>query len=115
MQKFAAHYISKFIQKELKFMCSNQLKSMLRDHSKLALANFSWDSILLELEKRCPLLFTVLRNCIPISSNHLLCVIFSILLKGCNSHVNLMQFIVSILMYTGHTGKLVIKLCYDHV
>lgn len=107
MQKVATTQISKLIAKEIQKMCSDTLSSILREHSETALRFFSWETIILEIEKHAPLLFTILKGCLSTTPKPMpiLCVIVSILLKCRNPKLCMVQSMISIILFAGHASK----------
>lgn len=115
----AAEKIGVEIKKEIKLLCSNKLSSIIRENSKTALEFFSWETIVLELQKTAPLLVIILKHClstVPTEKlNHILCVCACILVRSRNSKMNMLQSVISILLYAGHAGKMVSSILFLHV
>lgn len=84
--------------------------SILRMKTKQSMERFTWDRVWLEISTHCPTLTSILQECLPpqVVKNDgalaPLCVCASILLKLRNSHVNLVQGIISILLKSGHAN-----------
>jgi len=78
---------------------------MLQDHLASNLKSFTWDVLLLELYASAPLLMSVLLGCTctkrPRKSG--MCVV--LLLKNCRNKMSLVQKLVSLILYIGHSGK----------
>ena len=117
----AAEKIGVAMKKEIKLLCSNQLSSIIRENSKTALQFFSWETIVLELLNVAPLLVIMLKHylsTVPTERlNHILCVCACILVRSRNNKMNMLQSVISILLFAGHAGKMVssILFCYMHV
>ena len=79
--------------------------------SKNSLEKFTWDRIWSEVETCCPLLASFIKGCLPpkLQDNSCslpsLCVCASIILKMQNSHINLVQGLLSLLLKSGHASK----------
>ena len=103
--------LSSEARKEIKFVTSHKHDSILRMKTKDSNERFSWDRVWSEIESYCPLLVSFLKGCLPPrlqnnnSSIPSLCVCASIVLKMQNSHVNLVQGIISVLLKSGHANK----------
>ena len=77
-----------------------------------SVAMFDWESLYAELSKRAPVLFSMLeavlrRNAMEGQSRSkaVLCTAASILLHHRNEKLSLIQRIVSMILYTGHSAK----------
>ncbi len=113
----------KQIQKEMMIMCKQGEPSILRDSSKKALQSFQWDTLMGELKAKAPTLLKLLQGCIRTKRRRAsakgrsyaadekavigLCA--AILLRHRNANMNLVQRIVSVLLYSGHAPKQVIR------
>lgn len=112
------------IQKELTQMCARKHKSVFRNATPEYLKSFTWDTLLLELDSRAPIFSRVLRGIIQVkcrirnrtpqkkgrkcsrsSEEAVLGVCAAIMLRHRNVHMNLLQRIVSLILYNGHASK----------
>ena len=93
-------------------MCSDKVNSILQNKSADALKLFSWDVLMKELVEHVPTLLQVLRGCtIHMKKGNLMhstiCVCATIILHFKNQKMNLLQRIISFVLYAGHSAKLV--------
>ncbi len=106
------------LRKELQTLCKSSAPSMLRGTSPQALKTFQWDSLVDELEERSPTLLEVLRACVSrrrrksrkgrsyaASENTVIGLCAAILLRHRNIKMNLVQRVLSLLLYSEHTPK----------
>lgn len=111
------------IQREMKVICSRKANSVLRQTSVEALKQFSWRNLLKELEQLTPTLYAVLKSCTDVkrrqrniggkctsvhaypSSEMILGLCASILLRHRNVHMNAVQHVISLILNVGHSGK----------
>ena len=104
--------VAKFIQEEMKRICSLEHNSILRSqHDQIK--SFNWESILTEFEQNVPTLILLLRHLMPKADGKLLSFIVAIILKRRCKHMSLVQRVISVMLY-GNTaqkevGVLVIK------
>ena len=124
--------LRKLIVKEMKQVCQKKTSSMLRKTSAEALKSFSWDDLLadLELEKTAPVFCQILKECVNVKRRNgsakrrfystdsatIIGVVAAILLHHHNEHLNLVQRIISILLYSGHAPKQVLfNYCFFYI
>ena len=106
-----ASVFSSEVKKEIKHLSSCTHDSILRMKTKDSLERFTWDRVWTEIETCCPLLTSFLKGCLSPklrdndSSIPPLCLCANILLKLQNSHINLVQAIISMLLKSGHANK----------
>ena len=107
------------IQKELKRMCAITKPSMLRASTPKAFASFDWNKLESELESRAPTLLSVLRSAtvvnVPpskarkktyrVKQSQVIGICAAILLRYRNQSMNLVQRILSVLLYNGCASK----------
>ena len=104
------------IQREMKTMISNSVSSVLQSQDSDVMKSFSWDIILAELTVHAPVLLHILyastrTRRAKANRNAVVCVCASILLKHRYQKMSLVQRILSVILYSGHTSKQVISLC----
>ena len=121
-QKIRTHVLTilgREIRKELKRMCAITKPSMLRASTPEALASFNWNKLESELESRAPSLFSVLRSAtvvnVPpskarkktyrVKQSQVIGICAAILLRHRNQSMNLVQRILSVLLYNGCASK----------
>lgn len=111
----------KKIRKEMSNMCSFEVLSILRKKASEDLATFQWSKFINELEEYAPSLLNILRGCIlnkrslktaPLrqpkyNEDAIIGICAAILLRYRNQRLNLIQRIVSILLYCSHAPKTV--------
>ena len=120
------------IHKEMTVMCSRKTNSILRKSTPEAMAGFTWESIMEELEAYAPTLLSILSGCVKVKrrvrkgfakrtenkrqrrwkrkSNRcaetaVLGVCAAIIFRNRNMHMNLVQRIISVLLNSGHASK----------
>ena len=102
--------ISRIIQSEMKKMCSHEANSILKQQLPINFEEFSWDSLIGEVQTHAPVLYSFMNACTktkkPRSNKKAtigMCV--AILLKYRYSNMCLVQKIVSLILYAGHSAK----------
>lgn len=106
--------VRRTITEEARGLCSTlnvcSLRSMNIDLESVA--KFDWESLYAELSTRAPVLFSMLeavlrRNAVKDQprSKAVLCTAASILLHHRNEKLSLIQIIVSVVLYAGHSSK----------
>lgn len=107
------------IRNEMKRMCSIKKPSMLRASTPEALASFDWNKLESELQLHAPSLFSILRSAttvnVPPSKTRkksyrvkqcqVIGTCAAILLRHRNQSMNLLQRILSVLLYNGNASK----------
>ena len=99
------------VRNEVQKVCSQKHDTILKLKSKPALAQFTWKTVMLELEQVAPTLMTLLHGFIASSKSYLdsvqpaICMCASIILKLQNKNVNLVQSVVSLVLKAGHATK----------
>ena len=104
--------MNQIIKGEVRAMCSLKNKSILYGESEEDLKLFTWDKLMTELESCAPNLKSILFACTEtkaLKRNRLATVgmCIAILLKFRFSRINLIQKINSLILYAGHSGKMV--------
>ena len=103
--------MSKVCKNEIRQLCSES--SLLRS-KKEDLCSFSWSDVGEELNKRAPCISSLLQSCIPASSpfnkQAIASTCIAILVKARRQSACLLQKIVSLILYAGHTSKQVSRL-----
>ena len=122
--------LSKRLAKETKTLCSKKVMSTLRKRDLNSLQEFDVSSILNEMEQHAPSVLTLLRGCLlgrkhlkvgarktrSVNADLVVAVCCAILLRGRSQRMNLLQRIVSIVLYCGHASKRVsIATCILHL
>ena len=121
-QKIRAHVLTilgRRIRSEMKRMCSIKNPSMLRASTPEALTSFDWNKLESELELRAPSLFSLLRSATSVNvppskkrkrtyrvqQSQVIGICAAILLRHRNQSMNLLQRILSVLLYNGNASK----------
>ena len=96
---------------EMKDINSDAHNSILRDTIE-AVKQFSWETVMLELQHKLPTLTLLLARLIPqpVKRIPLLCFVASILLKSHYQRLGLVQRAISVMLYGNGSSKQVIKL-----
>ena len=95
--------IGRVLEVEMKAMCSVQVESILS--SKIN-DDITWDKVMTELKKHAPTLIELL-SCTKTCKSRVstICMSAALLLTFCLSRMNLVQRIISLILYAGHCGK----------
>lgn len=107
-KRLAGNVLGKMLHKEIKYICSDEFDSILREKSQAAMEQFSWDSIWLELEGKAIIFTTLLKNAVKSFTNQTkksLIMCMSMILKSQNRNMCAVQAMVSLILYAGHAGK----------
>ena len=94
-------------------MCSVDVHSILRNSSPDVVQTFDWKDFITELEQHAPVFLTMLRGCIgpkkqpKYNEDAILGICAAILLKYQSQRMNLIQRLLSLILYSGHAEKLV--------
>ena len=98
------------ISREVKSMASSKTDSTMMLKTKECLKSFEWDKFLNEISGRAPILFKILMAATKtrsVRSNQLkvigMCV--AMILKHRNPNLNLLQKMISLILYSGHCSK----------
>ena len=102
------------LRREIKNMCSEKVNSLLLDKSSGALCELSWEKLKNELSSNAPILFCILQGCTLTKvtrSNRdaTIGICAAILFRFHYPKMSLVQRIISIVLYAGHTAKQVIN------
>lgn len=94
-------------------MSSDQSQSLLCSTAKSDLVGFKWDTLHKELSAKAPILLSVLeaatKTRIPRkNATIVVCTCAALLLRCRNHKMNLVQKIISLILYAGHSAKKVI-------
>lgn len=104
------------IRRELKQICSDEKKSLFKNKSLLAIESFKWSETAADLKINAPTLFSLLHtctgsaNCITsptCSKKQEIAITFcaGILLRSYSERGNLVQRLMSVLLYASHAPK----------
>ena len=123
IREYVLRQLGRLIRKDMEHMCSTKKPSMLRKGSLEAMKSFCWEDLVKELENSSPLFCQLLRECVTrkrrkaskrgrsyaVNDSAVIGVCAAILLHHRNANMNLVQRIVSALLYSGHAPKQVIR------
>ena len=116
MFKYIINKISRILQSELRRMCAVEVNSVLKQQLPKNFSEFTWDILIKEAEVYAPVLLAILNACTTTKtprSNRLgtigMCI--AILLKYRYDKMCLVQKILSLILYAGHSGK---EVCMYH-
>ena len=106
------------IRKEMKTMCGLSSISLLRDFAPERLRSFQWKDLVEEMQRDAPTLLEILQGCVMrnkrkkqvgmsyrFKDESIIGICAAILLRHQNPQMNLIQRIVSLLLYSGHAPK----------
>ena len=104
--------ITRKIRKELQGMSSDDHGSILRDTNE-AVKRFSWETVILELQKNVPTLMKFLQLLVPkpLERRPLISFIASLILRTRHQQLCLVQRAVSVMLYGNGVGKQVYTSC----
>lgn len=119
VRKCILHRVGKLIRKEMENICGRKVSTILRNRSFEAMQSFSWGKLVQELEQLSPTFYRILKDCVQrkrkkvskrgvsyaVDDNSVIGICAAILLRHRNTHMNLVQRIISSLLYSGHTSK----------
>ena len=117
------------IRKEIKTTCGLSSISLLRDFTPERLQSFKWNDLVEEMQQSAPTLLELLRGCVlrkkrkkrvgqksyRVKDESVIGICAAILLRHQNPQMNLIQRIVSLLLYSGHAPKLVRSNAVDYI
>lgn len=107
------------IQIELKKMCDMNKPSILRSNDPVVVQSFKWQVLINELKENVPTLYNILACCARkkpmkqgkksyrVKDEVVIGICASVLLRHRNCKLNLIQRIVSMILYSNHAGKMV--------
>lgn len=109
-RRYVTKGIGQSIQHELASLCSDKVDSILRDKSAQALETFSWETVTEEMKTRAPTLLCLLEMCTRTrkprkNRKAVIGLIAAILCRHRRPTASLLQRLLSIVLYTGHSSK----------
>ena len=107
MRKIAGVKIGKAIYKELCQTCSEKESSMFKDKRMSALSSFNWKNMVIDLKRTAPILSSVLQNSVQQGVNRdvTITIAAGVLLQRHSERANLLQRVISLLLYASHSPK----------
>ena len=103
-------HIGMVIRNELKTMCSDRTDSLLRAENAAQLKTFTWEKLLAELSKSAPIFLSLLHAATHTrrtkeNQNAVIGICAAVILKYRFQKMNLVQKLISVILYAGHSGK----------
>ena len=110
------------IQGEMKNLCSLLIPSVLRTYNPEAVQSFKWKTLIEEIKERAPTFYSVLANCAykkpkklgsksyRIKDEVVIGTCASIFLRHRSCKMNMIQRIISMILYSNNAGKMVCNL-----
>lgn len=110
IRKYVICGVGRILRKEVAVLCSDKVKSVLRNKSNVALQTFQWKQLEDDMNAHAPTLLTLLRACTQGSKTSdqqkaYVGVITAILCKNRRTSASLIQRLISIILYSGHASK----------
>ena len=119
IRQFILKRVGKLIRKDMERICSKQASSILRKRSPDAMKSFTWADFIQEMEQSSPVFCQILKECVhrkrrkvskqgvsyAVDDAAVIGMSAAILLRHRNTHMNLVQRIISTLLYSGHAPK----------
>lgn len=109
MKQHAADSLAQIVRREVQTLCSDTFASVFRERSQESMEHFSWDILLSELQIAAPISTRMLQACMTTkqaaTATPVLVMFMAMLLKYRNSKMNMVQAMVSLILYAGHAGK----------
>lgn len=110
VKRYMIEKMGQILRSEVTTMCSDRTCSILSNQSVDAMKIFTWDALLIELQSHAPLLYSLLTSCTHTrrprpNRNAVIGVCAAILLKHRYERMSLVQKIISLILYAGHSGK----------
>lgn len=110
VQKHIVKLVGKMVHTEIKKFCSDSANSILKRDDPQCIKTFSWESFNSEISKFAPVLKSILQATSKMrmsnaNFNVVMCVCVALLLRNRNPRMNLIQKIISLLFYGGHSSK----------
>lgn len=111
-KKYLFKKLVQLLRQDIKKMCSGEVKSVFQNKSTEILGKFSWEMLVNELSANAPTLFEVLKGCTTTKKTRTnraatigMCA--AIVLQFHYHRMSLVQRILSLILYAGHSAKLV--------
>lgn len=103
--------IGHMIRREVMTLCSESVSSVLSVKSTDAMEKFTWDALIEELQRNAPVFLQILQICTKsskhrlIDQNAIIGVCCSLLCRYRSQRMNLLQRVISVILYAGHANK----------
>ena len=97
-------------------MCSDKVNSILTSQSESDMKTFRWKNLMSKLSENAPVFLSLLQSLLGqethINRDAIIGICTAMLLKYRYSKMSLVQIILSIILYAGHSGKEVCNIVY---
>ena len=109
--KHALTILCRLIHKEIRSIASSKMQSTLLFQSKKSISEFQWKNIKAEISNPAPMLLTAATKTRSKRQNQTEAIgmCFAMILKHRNPNLNLLQKIISLILFSGHASK---QVCY---
>ena len=112
-QKYVLKKIGVLVGKELRNMCSDSTRSVLKSQDTSDLCEFTWHQVICELDKNAPIFLNLMNSMTYTTTQRanrsaVIGICAGILLKHRFSNMCLLQKLLSLILYAGHCGKQVL-------
>ena len=101
--------VGHYIKKELAAMCSDTVNSILLQSSSNDISSFTWEKLMDELAFNAPTLLYLLQCCTTTkskkSADAIIGMCVALLCRHRRDRASLIQKIISLILYSGHTSK----------
>lgn len=102
--------LSSILKKEVAALCSNTFPSVMRCKPKQISVDFGFKSLLKELSCQAPTLLELLKSCLKtktprVNVNLIVAMIAALICKHRRSSCSLLQRVISLVLYSGHSSK----------
>ena len=109
--------VSRMVKKEVAAVCSNKFPSVFTNKSEEAVMSLEFNSIVKDLDSQAPTLLSLLKSCLKTKTPRgnedvILVVIAGIIFKHRRPSCSLIQRVISLVLYVGHSAKQVRILHY---
>ena len=110
VRKYIIRKLGSMAHNEIVTLCSDKVNStMLNPHPDL-LSSFTWEELYLEMNNHCPVLTQVINYATRTRQTRanqkaIICFCVAIMCNNRRTSMSLVQQIISVLLYTGHTSK----------
>lgn len=110
VRKHILKLVGKAVHKEMKTLCSDSANSIIRCDDLQKLKKFTWQSFSSEISKFAPVLKAVLQstnNTRTTKTNFdvIMCMCVALIMRTRNPRMNLVQKMLSLILYAGQTSK----------
>ena len=112
--RYIIRRVANMVHKEVVEICSDRVQSSLLNPSTDSLATFTWDALYSELNKHCPILTQILQRGSQTrqprsKQTPIVCLCMSLICNNRRKSMNLVQQVISVLLYNGHSSKHVLS------